>query len=102
MSKVLISLMAQVADVAIERKELEVKEKALKEALLAEMNKVGTKKEQTEYGTFTVKPYTKWTYSDKLIAKKEKIKVEELNEQRQGIAVAEITESITFTVAKNK
>ncbi len=102
MSKILESLMSQVADVATERKELEVKEKALKEALLAEMKKEGLSKEQTTYGTFSIKPYTKWVYSDKLLAKKEKIKVEELNEQRQGIAVAEITESITFTAAKIK
>ena len=94
--------MEQVAEVAIERKQLEVKESALKEALLEEMRMAGLTKEKTEYGSFTVKPYTKWVYSDKLVAKKTKIKEEELNEQRQGIAVAEVTESLTFTPVKVK
>ena len=96
------TLMEQVAEVAIERKQLEVKEQALKEALLEEMRMAGLTKEKTEYGSFTVKPYTKWVYSDKLLAKKTKIKEEELNEQRQGIAVAEVTESLTFTPVKVK
>jgi hypothetical protein len=39
MSKKLDTLMDQVAEVATERKELEVKEKALKEALMDEMRK---------------------------------------------------------------
>lgn len=96
------TLMEQVAEVALERKQLEVKEQALKEALLEEMRMAGLTKEKTEYGSFTVKPYTKWIYSEKLVAKKSKIKEEELNEQRQGIAVAEITESLTFTPVKVK
>ena len=94
--------MEQVAQVATERKELEVKESALKEALLEEMRHAGLTKEKTEYGSFTIKPYTKWIYSDKLVAKKNKIKEEEINEQRQGIATSEITESLTFTAVKTK
>ena len=94
--------MVQVAQVATERKELEVKEQALKEALLEEMRMAGLSKEKTEYGSFTVKPYTKWTYSEKLVAKKNKVKEDELNEQRQGIAVAVVTESLTFTPVKVK
>jgi hypothetical protein len=100
MSKKMDSLMEQVAQVATERKELEVKEQALKEALLEEMRSAGLTKEKKEYGSFTIKPYTKWIYSDKLVAKKSKIKEEEINEQRQGIATAEITESLTFTAVK--
>lgn len=100
MSKKMDTLMEQVAEVATQRKELEVKESALKEVLLEEMRSAGLTKEKKEYGSFTIKPYTKWVYSDKLVAKKSKIKEEELNEQRQGIAVAEVTESLTFTAAK--
>ena len=102
MSKKMDSLMEQVAQVATERKELEVKEQALKEALLEEMRSAGLTKEKTDYGSFTIKPYTKWIYSDKLVAKKNKIKEEEINEQRQGVATAEITESLTFTAVKIK
>lgn len=102
MSKKMQTLMEQVAQVATERKELEVKEQALKEALLEEMRSAGVAKEKTDYGSFTIKPYTRWTYSEKLVAKKNKIKEEEVNEQRQGIAVAEVTESLTFTATKVK
>lgn len=102
MSKKMQTLMEQVAQVATQRKELEVKEQALKEALLEEMRTAGVSKEKTEYGSFTIKPYTKWIYSEKLLAKKDKIKEEEINEQRQGIAIAEITESLTFTAVKTK
>jgi hypothetical protein len=102
MSKKMQTLMEQVAQVATERKELEVKESALKAALLDEMRSAGLSKEKTEYGSFTIKPYTKWIYSDKLVAKKSKIKEEEINEQRQNIAIAEVTESLTFTAVRVK
>jgi hypothetical protein len=36
------------------------------------------------------------------MAKKSKIKEEEINEQRQNIAIAEVTESLTFTAARVK
>jgi hypothetical protein len=102
MSKKMQTLMEQVAAVATQRKELEVQESALKVALLEEMRVAGVNKEKTDYGSFTIKPYTKWIYSDKLVSKKNKIKEEEINEQRQGIATAEVTESLTFTAVKIK
>lgn len=92
--------MEQVAEVATQRKELEVKEQALKEALLNEMKQAGVSKEKTDYGSFSIKPYTKWVYSDKLVNEKLKIKEKEIDEQRSGIAQAVVTESITFTAVK--
>ena len=94
--------MEQVAEVAAEMKELKLKDEALRSLLLEEMHKAGLKKEDTPYGKFTVKPYTKWLYSPKLVAKKEQIKIMELDEQRQGIAKAEVTESLSFTAVKIK
>lgn len=100
MSKKMQTLMEQVATVTAEIEELEVKQGALKQALLEEMRAAGLSKEKTEYGSFTIKPYTKWVYSDKLVAKKLKIKEEEVNEQRQGVAKAEVSESLTFRAIK--
>lgn len=102
MSKKLDSLMQQVAEVAMERQDLEVKEKALKQALLEEMHATGVSKEETPMGRFSIKIYRKWSYSDKLVEAENKIKVKKLDEQRQGIATAEVSESVTFTSKKEK
>lgn len=94
--------MQQVAEVALQRKELEVQEKALKDALLAEMKKLGKDKEKTEYGSFLVKPYTKWYYSEATTAMAQALKIKQIEEQEKGIAAAEVTESLTFTPTKTK
>lgn len=102
MSKKLESLMAQVAEVASERKELEIKEKALKDALLVEMHKVGKDKEKNEYGSFTIKQYKKWKYSEAVDELSTQLKLKQADEQDQGIAECEVTESVAFSPVKGK
>lgn len=102
MNKKIQTLMGQVAEAATERKNVEEKEKALKAALLTEMKKVGIFKEKTDYGSFTIKPYTKYTYSDRLQKAEEELKLRKISEVEQGVAVAEVTESLTFTAIKVK
>jgi hypothetical protein len=96
------TLMQQVAEIATARKDLEVQERAMKEALLEEMKKKGTEKEKNEYGSFTIKPYTKWHYSAAVVTLEEDLKIRKADEVEQGIASAEVTESLTFLPAKVK
>jgi hypothetical protein len=102
MSKKLQTLMQQVAETASERKELEVKEKALKDALLAEMHKEGKDKEKNDYGSFTIKQYKKWKYSEAVMDLSTQLKLKQADEQDQGIAECEVTESVAFSPAKVK
>jgi hypothetical protein len=102
MSKKLTSLMAQVAEAAMERKELEIKEKALKEALLVEMQKEGKDKEKNDFGSFTIKQYKKWKYSPAVDDLATKLKLKQADEQDMGIAECEVTESVAFSPTKTK
>jgi hypothetical protein len=102
MSKKLQTLMQQVAETASERKELEVKEKALKDALLVEMHKEGKDKEKNDYGSFTIKQYKKWKYSEAVQELSTKLKLAQADEQDQGLAQCEVSESVAFSPAKVK
>lgn len=102
MSKKAEMLMHQVAETALERKELELKEKTLKEALLAEFNKEGIDKEKNEYGTFSKKTYPRYTFSNKVTKLKEDLELKKHEEIERGVATVEYTESLAFLPVKKK
>lgn len=94
------SLTEQLAATAAERKDLEVKEKALKDSLLAEMKKVHHEKEETVYGTFTISRRSSYTYTPAVKALEEEVKMRKDEEQKRGLATESVTEYILFKEAK--
>jgi hypothetical protein len=102
MSKKLEVLMRDIADTVTLKKELEDKEKALKDLLLEEMRKEGKEKEKNDFGSFTIKQYRKWTYTEAVQELSTKLKLAQADEQDQGLAQCEVTESVAFSPAKIK
>jgi len=102
MSKKLEVLMKDVAETAALRKELEEKEKTLKEVLLEEMRKEGKEKEKNDFGSFTIKQYKKWTYTEAVQELSTKLKLAQADEQDQGLAQCDVSESVAFSPVKVK
>jgi hypothetical protein len=93
-------LMREVAEVATRRKALEAQEKELKDQLLVAMRKAKTMREKTEYGSFTIKPYTRYEYSEEVVSLEESLKIKKQDEVERGVAKAIVTESVAFSPAK--
>lgn len=95
--------MQQLAEAAQERKSLEVKEKALKEALLIEIKKEGKDKETLEgVGTFTIARRTSYTYTEAVEQINEALKLKKVEEEERGLAQAQVTEYVLFKEVKTK
>lgn len=90
------TLARQLADIAEEKKGLSIKEEAIKDLLMAEMQKEGVTKEQYEFGTVSVGHRRSYTYSDAVKKLEDKVKIKKVEEERQGIAVEKVTEYVTF------
>lgn len=81
---------------------IEEKKKSLRDEILADLNKRGVEKEESEVGTFTVCRKTTWTYTDAVKKLKDKVKLAEINEQEKNKAKATVTEYIKFTEKKDE
>lgn len=81
-------------------KSLEEKRDSLKVGILKFLEKEGTVKEWTSYGTFTQANRVSYTYSDKVTALVEKVKLAKVREEEKGIAKASVTTYLVFTPIK--
>lgn len=81
---------------------IEDEKKVLREQILADLNKRGVEKDETEVGTFTVCRKTTWTYTEAVKKLKDKVKLAEIEEQEKNKAKASVTEYIKFTEKKDE
>lgn len=81
---------------------IEEEKKVLREQILADLNKRGVEKDETDVGTFTVCRKTTWTYTDVVKKLKDKVKLAEIDEQEKNKAKASVTEYIKFTEKKDE
>lgn len=82
-------------------KVLEAERKELKEQIMLELKKAKVEKVESEFGKFTIASRPVYTYSDKIIALLEKVKIAKVKEEQKGIAVNTPTEYILFTANKD-
>lgn len=90
------------AEVLLEIKALEAQRETLKEEVLEALRKEPDGRKETGFGKFTLSGKKVWTYSDKIKAMNEKLKIAQEKEQKKGIAKATITEYVTFTSPKKE
>ena len=96
------TLASQLSEVAIQKKSLTIKEEALKDLLLSEMNKAGKDKESFGFGSISVGHRRSYIYSDVVTKLEEKVKIKKDEEVKLGVAEEKVTEYITFREAKTK
>ncbi|MGV8131604.1 MAG: hypothetical protein ACP5N7_05900 [Candidatus Pacearchaeota archaeon] len=89
------------ADIKLQMKYLESKADELKVKMIQELRTIDGEKVENEYGKFSIGRRNNWTYSTKLEAKKQDIKVMEIEEQEKGVAKLKVTEFVTFKEIKN-
>jgi ACT domain-containing protein len=95
--------MQQLASTAQEKKQLEVKERALKDALLQEIKKEGKEKEVLDgVGTFTIARRTSYIYTEVVDKLNEALRLKKVEEEEKGLAEASVTEYILFKEVKVK
>ncbi len=94
------TLAQQLAEIVSEKKSLEIKEGAIKEALLAEMHKENKDKETFEFGTVSVTTRRTYIYSEAIKKLEDKIKIKKDEEVKTGVADEKVTEFISFRESK--
>lgn len=82
-------------------KELQEQRDTLRAEIVKDMKKEKMDKAETDFGIFTVAKRVNWEYSPKVGELKEKVKLQEVKEQNQGIAEKSETEYLRFTNNKN-
>ena len=92
--------MKQLREVADAKKEIELKEKVIKESLLEAMKAEDKNSILGEYGTASIARRTYYTYSDVVKSLENKVKEKKIEEEEKGIAEPKITEYILFKEAK--
>lgn len=95
------TLVKQLAEVVEERKELEVKEKALKDAVISELNVLGKDSEETPYGKASIARRPSYTYTDAVSALKSKVADREEFERVEGLATEKVTEYLSLRKINN-
>lgn len=85
------------ADIKREIKFLELREAALKEAIIADLSSQKLSKVEGEFGKLTVAVRKVWIYSKKLTKLKEDLKLKEYEEQEKGVAKAKESPYLKFT-----
>lgn len=96
--KDLTFLLTQIADIKARIKVLELQEDSLSKVSLQLIHDLGleTQPIETTFGTFTVVGRKSWTYSPEYEEKKLELKALEKEEQLEGIATAEVKNSLRF------
>lgn len=90
-----MELFKEYADVKHQIKALEEKEYALKEILLAELEPIRVA--ETIWGKFSTATRKSYTYSEKVTALEDKVKIVKVEEQEKGIAKLKETPYLIFT-----
>lgn len=96
------TLAQQLSQIALEKKSLEIKEGAIKEALLAEMHKENKEKETFEFGTVSVATRRTYVYSEAIKKLEDKVKIKKDEEVKTGVAEEKVTEYVMFREPKTK
>ena len=81
-------------------KELEVLEKRRDEIRAKIIASMKEDTSETEFGTFTRAHRSTWAYSDKVDALTQKVKLQQVKEQKNGTAKETITTYLRFTPKK--
>lgn len=81
-------------------KDLELQRDGLKQVIIEELHKDKLDKVESDYGKFTISYRTSYTYTPKVDALVEKVKLAKIKEEEQGLATACTTEYLTFTPVK--
>ena len=92
--------MEQLSITAQERKVLEVKERAIKDALLAEMKREKLSRQESNFGTFTIAHRSSYIYTPAVKTLEDSVKILKDEEQKKGLAEEKITEYILFKEVK--
>lgn len=77
-------------------KALEEEKSLLRELIVADFKKSNLEKVESEYGLFTIGKKINWSYSSKIKALEDKVKIAKDKEQKKGIAESSITEYLLF------
>jgi aspartate/tyrosine/aromatic aminotransferase len=80
-----------------EYKKLEERRKEVREAIVEELQKEGISTLDSDHGKFTIATRTSYSYSDKVKALEEKVKIAKVREQQKGIAQTSETQYLVFT-----
>ena len=94
------NLYQQLAMAQAKRKEMEAQEAQIKLQIIEQMEASGEMQVVTEYGKATVSHRTSYTYSEKVSAMAEKLKLAKVKEEQKGIATPSVTTYLTFTPKK--
>lgn len=93
------ALFEQYAHTCAEEKIVTARKKKLKEDIEALMPQE-PHTEKSDYGTFKMVEYPKWTYSDETSKLAEDLKIRKIDEEEQGVATKEVTYSLRFNAKK--
>lgn len=89
-------LTTALAHTIAERKEAVVKEKALKDELISELQKKGKDKEETLDGIFTIAHRPKYTFSAAIQKREEALKCAKVDAIEQGKVKVEMSDYVLF------
>ncbi len=90
------TLARELSKIALDKKQLQLKEETIKNQLTIEMKKEGKKSEKFDFGTVSIGVHKTYTYSPEVSKLKDKLQIKMDNEVKQGIAEVKQTESIKF------
>ena len=89
------------AELQLEIKDLEMRRDALKEVIIDALHKEKLDKVESDYGKFTISHRTSYTYTEKVKALEQKVKLAKVKEEETGDAEPKTTEYLTFTPVKD-
>lgn len=89
-------LFAQYLKVKLELKYLESQEQDLKQQILKEFRSNQIDKLATDFGSFTVAKRTSWIYTEAVKKIAERLKLQQIREQEQGLAQEKSQEYLLF------
>lgn len=81
-----------------ELKKLEEEKETLRSQIISDLQSQSVDKVETDYGTFTVAHRVSYTYTDKVKALEEKVKLAKVKEEQKGLAEAKETQYLRYTV----
>lgn len=94
------SLLQKYVEAKILAKNIAQQIETMGEEILKDFKKNKLEKVESEMGNFTISRRTSYTYSKKIKALDEKLKVEKLKEVQKGTAEEKVTEYLLFTAPK--
>lgn len=90
------------ADIRLELAALEEQESLLKGEILQSLEDKGKDKEETDFGTFSVRSKKTWTYSKKVQKMQDDLKIQKYTEEQKGVATAEEKSYLAFSAPKEE